>query len=234
MSKESAILRSLHSVRENCHQAIYELVSKQENVKVLKEPNPNNRLHPACKAIVVVGSAAEAAELRDRCEQLVKDANDGLQKLVDQSSKSLIRHPLRYKIRVIDTSGALILSMQDAEYRKTATGEEIIGQLYQCMRELNTKTDAEQIEDIKAFCKTLDRKKRYTYARRTGCSYRLSYFDQNEQAHRQISVGNILIAISDTGSSVTEATKRKPRSDRKTELFQSYIHLYGIVKVYAV
>lgn len=205
----------LVEVRKSLHQDIYDTVNATEHtaLRVLREPNISKK-QPSPKIIIVVDTDKQAEELKDSVLASVRGTNNVIE---SQLSESLLeRWEIRYKVKIVHATGDIMLSVKPAQYRETLSGDKVKEKLQELKSLLlyNIKETREVID------KCIDRikpKKSYIYAKSTGSSYRITFF--NDEVRQQVSVGNVLIVVSNTDSKIIDTPPRKQRSDKKDCLY---------------
>lgn len=218
--------------RAECHQKIFEKVTETDSLamRILKEPNPERKLHPAGKVIIAVKTTEQAEELKQFCLNQIQQSNFRIEQLLN---KNLPRYTIKYKINTVKAAGNVFLSVRSAESRKIVSGTAIINILQSFLEQLDEK-DKAAAEIIQKDLQKFQREKKYTFAKSTGNNYKITYYNSDSSKREQISVGNILIIISDTDTKIQDAPERKRRTDRKEPLFVLRLPLFGIISVYPV
>lgn len=220
--------------RMGCHQSIFDEVNETEyfDIRILKEPN-KSKIHPAVKAIVVVGTIEQAEHLREYCLNTVQQTNIRISELL---SKDSTRYEIKYKINIVKADGNIFLSIHDAQSRQIAKGRAVIDTLNSFLNELNEnkKEDKRLIDAIWKCLLIVNPDKKYTWAKSTGNNYRITYFDSDKAKRVQASVGNIMIVVGDSQTKIQDAPERKKRTDKKQPLFTLAVPLHGVISVYSV
>lgn len=218
--------------RLECHQSIFDEINETEHfdIRILKEPN-TNKLRPASKVIVVVGTEEQAEHIRQHCLDTVQQTNDYVDDLLAKSSP---RYKINYKVNIVHAKGDVFLSVHAAQSRKTAEGKAVIGTLESYLKELdeNKEQDKKLIDTIRRYIALVNPESQYTWAKSTGNNYRLTYFDPNKSQRMQISVDHITVIVGDQQTRIQDAPERKERTDRKQPLFVLAVPLHGVISVY--
>lgn len=205
----------LADVRKSLHQDIYDTVNEAEHtaIRVLREPNFSSK-QPSPKIIAVVDSDRKAEELKDKVLASVRETNNVIE--AELSGTQLEHWKNRYKVKIVHATGDIMLSVKPAEFRETLSGNEVKIKLQELKSQLwyNIEKTREEIDKCINIIKP---KKRYIYAKSTGSSYRVTFF--NNEVRQQASVGNVLIVISDNNSQIVNTPPRKQRSDKKERLY---------------
>ncbi|MBR4320320.1 MAG: hypothetical protein IKI37_09480 [Oscillospiraceae bacterium] len=220
--------------RTECHQNIFEEVTgvKSLDIKILKEPN-QSKLHPALKVIIVVETMEQAQQIRQHCVNQVQRSNFRIGELLPKKSP---RYEIKYKINIVRAIGNVFLSVHDAEKRKAEKGSTAIETLQTILDTLDeTKEDDKKTADIiRSDIQKIHPDKEYTWAKSTGNSYRITYYDSEKTNRVQASVGNIMIIVSDDAQTkILDAPQRKKRTDKKELVFSLYLPFYGVISVYS-
>lgn len=220
--------------RAECHQNIFEEVTGAESldVKILKEPN-QSRLHPAVKVIIVVETMEQAERIRQYCVNQIQQSNIHIDELLSKQSP---RYEIKYKISVVRAIGNVFLSVHDAEKRKAEKGSAVIKTLQTILVTFDeTKEDDKKTADIiRSDIQKIYPDKEYTWAKSTGNSYRITYYDSEKTNRVQASVGNIMMIVSDDAQTkILDAPQRKKRTDKKELVFSLCLPLYGVISVYS-
>lgn len=214
----------LTELRSNLHKKIFDKITDTEHtaLEVVRTPNQSKK-QPASKLIIVVGSENQANELKEKCLELIASTNESIRKEM-QKDITLTRYEIRYSINIIHSESDIMLSVCDAQRRKKMKGSDIkklleklqegFSNLQKEEQALLEKSDNESKNKSIAGCvRLLEDKKEYTFAESTGYSYRVTYF--NGKYREQISVGNILIVVSDGNIQIINTPTRKQRTDKK-------------------
>ncbi|MDE5772674.1 MAG: hypothetical protein K2I06_13820 [Ruminococcus sp.] len=219
----------LVTLRQELHASVFEAVCDMEHtaLRVIREPNQSKK-QPAPKLIVVVKTAEQAQELKEKCLSLIASTNQSIENELKNSA--YLHYELKYSINVISSESDILLSIRDAQRRKKIDGEKIKSKLqishddlvakqkmeheYFNEKEDKYETDIKNIEDC---INSLDDDKDYIFAESTGNSYRITYFDG--ECRQQISAGNLLIVVSSSDIQILDAPIRKKRSDKKDCLY---------------
>lgn len=205
----------LVEVRKSLHQDIADTVKATEHtaLRVLREPNISKK-QPSPKIIIVVDTDKQAEELKDSVLASVRGTNNVIE---SQLSESLLeRWEIRYKVKIVHATGDIMLSVKPAQYRETLSGEKVKEKLQE-LKSLLLYNIKETREVIDKCIDGIKPKKSYIYAKSTGSSYRVTFF--NDEIRQQVSVGNVLIVVSDTNSQIIDTPPRKQRSDKKDCLY---------------
>lgn len=205
----------LVEVRKSLHQDIYDTVNETEHtaIRVLREPNISKK-QPSPKIIVIVDNDQKAEELKNSILASVRDTNNIIE--AELSKTQLDRWEIRYKVKIVHATGDIMLSIKPAEFRETLSGDEVKSKLQELKSLLLYNID-ETKEIIDKCIDGINPRKGYIYAKSTGSSYRVTFF--NDEVRQQISVGNVLIVVSDTNSQIIDTPPRKQRADKKERLY---------------
>lgn len=234
------IMKELHQIRYDLHQKIFDCVKNYNKgkIRVIREANQlenqcaaegktrRTGKHPACKVILTVESMSEAQDLVGLCEMYINNANNTISEKLNK--KGLDRYVIKYKISIIEPNGDIQLSTKRAETRRLLSVSGIQKEVNKRLREC---IDIDAIKSANECIRKLDPLSKYIFAVETGTSYRCTYYDVHDNKRKQVSVGNILIAVNSTAE-ILNAPERKQRADCKERIAGIFTENAGIISIY--
>lgn len=218
--------KSIHDIKQQCHELIFKTVEACDCISLNVIREPNQTLQPSCKVIVVVEDIEHAQALADTLKGILRKSNKQIVSALNTPMKDC--YSIKYKIKTVSASGDVILTERDAERRIKSTGVGLCSTLEGIISRIEDATTKQQIQ---AFVNTVDKNRKYTFALRTGTSYRATYFDIENGCRKQCNVGNVLIVVG-TATVVKSPELRKQRADKKTSIFTAECKGIGQIAVY--
>lgn len=210
--------KDLYEIRNNLHTWVYNYLKENcdryhELYSAISRCSRKN----SCKMICVVSSTATADEIQAQLVSKIAETNSVLHRIGE--SNLIDVSDIKYKIEVINAADNIILNTLPAQRRVSVEGAKIIPEIQAYIKwlEKDIVKNRPEIQEEKELLSRINSGRIYTVASDSGNSYRVSYFDSNENCRRQCSVGDVLIVVG-TNIEITDAPHRKSRSDRAEQL----------------
>ena len=216
--------------KNDAHDNIFKILKKYRNENsadlcILREPLAYLR-NKKIKAVVVVPSSEQAEAIISEINDEICSTNDYIYNLsTDTGYKS---SPISYNISTFKTTSPYILtSVSPARSQTTLTGADL---LKKCEKQLSSTFKYKDPAADKDFFKIkkmiiedgiINNAEHYYFEKKTGFSYRISYFDAEIQKKIQISVKDIVFLISDQKIVFSENAQKK-----RADIIQKEEYIY--------
>lgn len=203
--------------RNDAHDNIFKILKKYKDEKnadlhVFREPLTYLR-NKKVKAVVVVSSLEQAEAIISEINDEICSTNDYIYNLSQDTGNKMT--PISYKISTFKTTSTHILtSVSPARSQTTLTGADL---LKKCDKHLSSTfkykdpTADEDFLKIKKMItdEIINTADNYYFEKKTGYSYRISYFCPETKKKIQISVKDIIFLISEQKIVFSENTQKK-------------------------
>ena len=214
--------KDIYEIRNNLHEWVYDYLKEScDRYHELHSALSPTARKNACKMICIVSNTAAADEIKAQLVSKIVETNAVLHRIGESNSIDI--SDIKYKIEVINATDNIMLNTLPAQRRVSSSGAQIIPEIQAYIKRLeeDTAKNRLKIQEGKELLSRIDSRKIYTVASDSGNSYRVSYFDCDDNCRRQCSVGDVLIVVG-TDIEIVDAPHRKSRSDR-AEPFGMYI-----------